>query len=53
MDISDEGYLSLMNDTGELKDDVKLPDTDEGKSILARFKAEESFLVTVIVSTKH
>ena len=39
-----------MLDSGDTKDNVKLPDTDEGKSIQRRFEAGEQFLVTIIVS---
>lgn len=39
-----------MTDTGDTKDDVKIPDSDEGKSIKSRFDNGDSFLVTVVVS---
>lgn len=49
MDISDDGFLSLMDDLGNSKDDVKIPDgevgekisklfTDEGKDTSKQFK---------------
>ena len=49
MDISDDGFLSLMDDTtGDTKDDVKVPESDVGKDIKSKFLAEESFMVTIL-----
>ena len=39
-----------MNDSGETKDDIKLPDNDVGKEIKTKFDNGESILVTVLVS---
>jgi len=48
IDISDDGYLSLMTSDGDIKDDVKLPDGDVGDKITKMFKDEEKeTLVTV------
>ncbi|KAK4193921.1 eukaryotic translation initiation factor 5A-1 [Podospora australis] len=48
IDISDDGYLSLMNSDGDIKDDVRLPDGDVGSKITKMFKEEEKeTLVTV------
>ncbi|KIH88948.1 translation initiation factor 5A [Sporothrix brasiliensis 5110] len=41
LDISDDGFLSLMNDDGDTKDDVKLPDGEVGEKITKLFKTEE------------
>ncbi|GFS22840.1 eukaryotic translation initiation factor 5A [Elysia marginata] len=43
-----EGYLSLMDDAGEVRDDLKVPDTDLGKEIVEKFENDESILVTVM-----
>lgn len=43
-----EGFLSLMQDDGEPKDDLKLPDGDVGKEIEARAANGEDFMVTVL-----
>ena len=43
----DDGYLNLMDDGGDIKDDLKVPEGDLGKSIEKRFKDEEQFFVTV------
>ncbi len=44
----DDGFLSLMDDGGDTKDDCKLPDNDVGKEIMAKFKKEEQCLVTIL-----
>ncbi len=41
LDISDDGYLSLMSDDGDTKDDVKMPDGEIGEKIIKLFKTEE------------
>lgn len=41
LDISDDGFLSLMNDDGDTKDDVKIPDGDIGDKINKLFKVDE------------
>lgn len=41
LDISDDGFLSLMSDDGETKDDVKVPDGEVGDKITKLFKTEE------------
>ncbi|KJR80077.1 translation initiation factor 5A [Sporothrix schenckii 1099-18] len=41
LDISDDGFLSLMNDDGDTKDDVKLPEGEVGEKITKLFKTEE------------
>merc|ERR1712058_181676 len=50
LDISDDGFLSLMDDNGDTKDDVKLPDGEIGDKIEKLFKVEEKD-VNVIVLT--
>ncbi|KAJ6444244.1 eukaryotic translation initiation factor 5A [Purpureocillium lavendulum] len=41
LDISDDGFLSLMNDDGDTKDDVKMPDNEIGDKINKLFKEDE------------
>lgn len=41
LDISDDGYLSLMTDDGDTKDDVRLPDNEIGEKINKLFKVDE------------
>lgn len=37
--------MSLMDDVGETREDLKLPNTDLGKEIKKKFENDESFLV--------
>lgn len=41
LDVSDDGFLSLMADDGEQKDDVKVPDGEVGDKIEKLFRTEE------------
>lgn len=41
LDISDDGFLSLMSDDGETKDDVRMPDGEIGDKITRLFTTEE------------
>jgi len=44
----DDGFLTLMDDSGEEKEDLKIPDTDIGREVQTRFDADEQFVVTVL-----
>jgi translation initiation factor 5A len=41
LDISDDGFLSLMSDDGDTKDDVRVPEGELGDKITRLFKTEE------------
>jgi translation initiation factor 5A len=41
LDISEDGFLSLMADNGDTKDDVKIPDGEVGEKIEKLFRVEE------------
>jgi len=43
----DDGFLNLMDDLGNSKDDVKVPDSDLGKQIEADFEAGKDLMVTI------
>lgn len=45
--ISDDGFLSLINDKGS-RDDLKLPDGDMGKEIREKFEIDNSLQVTIL-----
>lgn len=47
VDIED-GYLSLMNDDGEIRQDIKLPESDIGAEIKKKHENEEQFMVTIL-----
>lgn len=50
IDISDDGFLSLMTDDGVTKDDVKLPDGEIGEKITKLFKVDEKDTNVVILT---
>lgn len=39
IDISDDGFLSLMTENGETRDDLKVPEGEVGEEIVARHAA--------------
>lgn len=48
IDISDDGFLSLMDDKNELKDDIRLPEGEIGDKIKADFDEGKELLVSVV-----
>ncbi|CAJ1074349.1 eukaryotic translation initiation factor 5A-1-like [Xyrichtys novacula] len=46
-DVSD-GYLTLMEDNGETREDLKVPDNDLGKDIEKKFENGDQFMVSVL-----
>jgi len=48
MDISDDGYLTLMSDGGDLREDLKLPDGDLGSQLKNEFDNGREILCTVL-----
>lgn len=50
MDISDDGFLTLMGDGGELREDLKLPDGDIGNQLKNEYDAGREILCTVLKS---
>lgn len=45
-DISDDGYLTLMNDGGDLREDLKLPEADLGVQLRSEFDSGKELLVS-------
>lgn len=43
-----EGYMSLLQDSGDVREDLKMPEGDLGKEIESRFEAGEEMLITVL-----
>merc|ERR1712142_517356 len=48
LDITDDGFLSLMEDSGNTREDIKLPDGDVGTEVKTKFDAQEDLLLTVL-----
>ncbi|KAL6052687.1 translation initiation factor eIF5A [Balamuthia mandrillaris] len=48
IDISDEGYVSLMTEDGSTKEDLKLPEEEVGEKIRAAFGDGKDLIVTVL-----
>ncbi|KAL4810784.1 translation protein SH3-like domain-containing protein [Aspergillus unguis] len=50
LDVTDDGFLSLMDDNGDTKDDVKLPENEVGDRIKKMFKEEEKDCNVIILT---
>jgi len=50
LDVSDDGFLSLMADDGETKDDVKVPDGDVGEKIEKLFTTDEKDTNVIVLT---
>eukprot|EP00121_Abeoforma_whisleri_P010139 Awhi_evm1s9343 len=48
LDIDDDGFLSLMNDDGDQKDDLKLGDDKVAADVQERFANDEELIVTIL-----
>ncbi|XP_057716383.1 eukaryotic translation initiation factor 5A-2 isoform X2 [Corythoichthys intestinalis] len=48
MDHDDDGFLSLMDDNSEQRDDLKMPEGELGEAIIKKLEEGESILVTVL-----
>merc|ERR1711881_470068 len=46
----DDGFMTLMDDGGDTKEDLKLPNDDVGKEIEKKFENGEEFLVTILMA---
>lgn len=51
LDVSDDGFLSLMADDGETKDDVKVPDGEVGDKINKLFTEEEKDTNVIVLTS--
>jgi len=50
LDVTDEGFVSLMTQTGETKDDLRLPEGELGDSIKKAFDDGKEIIVSVIAA---
>lgn len=44
----DDGYLTLMADNGDLREDLKIPDGDLGQQLRSDFEAGKELLVSTL-----
>lgn len=45
-DISDDGYLCLMSDNGDLREDLKIPEGEIGQQLKNEYDAGKELLVS-------
>ncbi|KAI9684331.1 MAG: Eukaryotic translation initiation factor 5A [Trizodia sp. TS-e1964] len=50
LDISDDGFLNLMSDDGETKDDVKVPDGEVGEKLEKLFRTDEKDTNVIVLT---
>ncbi|KAJ5498020.1 hypothetical protein LT330_002715 [Penicillium expansum] len=50
LDITEDGFMSLMTDNGDTKDDVKVPDNEVGEKINQMFLTEEKECNVVVLT---
>ncbi|EKD15466.1 eukaryotic translation initiation factor eif-5a [Drepanopeziza brunnea f. sp. 'multigermtubi' MB_m1] len=50
LDVSDDGFLSLMADDGETRDDVSVPDGEVGDKIIKLFQTEEKDTNVIVLT---
>ena len=48
----DDDFLSLMDDGGDTRDDLKCPDGDIGDQIRTAIDNETDILVSIVITTK-
>lgn len=47
-DISGDGFVEMMDDNGETRQDIKVPDSDVGKDLKERFDKGDSIMATLL-----
>jgi len=50
IDISDDGFVTLMNDKGDIRSDLKLPEGELGDKIREEVKKDESSVIVSVLS---
>ncbi|THC99393.1 hypothetical protein EYZ11_001117 [Aspergillus tanneri] len=51
LDITDDDFLSLMDENGNTKDDVKVPDGETGEKIIRMYREEEKDCNVVVLTS--
>ncbi|XP_037951488.1 eukaryotic translation initiation factor 5A-like [Teleopsis dalmanni] len=47
-DISDDGYMTLMSDNGDIREDLKVPENELGEALKLDYGKEVDLMVTVL-----
>jgi translation initiation factor 5A len=50
IDIDNDGYVSMMDDSSDTRSDIKLPEGELGQEIRSKFEGGEGIKVTVLVA---
>jgi translation initiation factor 5A len=50
IDISEDGFASLMNDTGDTREDLKIPDSELGQKIREEFGKDDITVIVTVMS---
>jgi translation initiation factor 5A len=50
IDISDDGFVTLMNDKGDTRDDLRVPEGEMGKKIRDEFGKEDTTVIVTVLS---
>lgn len=50
IDISDDGFCSLLNDDGSTKDDLVVPEGELGASLRAAFDEGKDLIVSIVAA---
>jgi len=50
IDISDDGFVTLMNDKGDTRDDLKIPDSELGPKIREEFVKEDTTVILTVMA---
>jgi len=48
IDIDNDGYVSMMDDSSDTRSDIKLPEGELGQEIRSKFESGEGLKVTVL-----
>lgn len=46
----DDGFLVLMSDNGDLREDLKIPESDLGSQIVSEFESGKELLVRISIN---
>jgi len=50
IDISDDGFVTLMNEKGDTRDDLRLPEGELGEKIRSEFGKEDTSVIITVLS---